>query len=110
MTVSSVDCGRRLGLGSEVAEAIQSTKSLVKIIEEGLAYTNGEIEGVVFTADAIPFVNSSTFSFGVNVHLKADIKQTAEDVIDIVSDFIGMYTPYTNTTKFKMSQFLITIA
>jgi hypothetical protein len=88
--ISSADCSRRL----EIDEMVQNTMSLVESIQEGISYANDELNstGILLEAEVVPYFNSSTFSIGVNVDLKAEIQVSAADVIEIVSDFIHIAT------------------
>lgn len=88
--ISSADCSRRLG----IADTIETAMSLVETIQEGLSFANGELNstGVVFSADVLPYFNSRTFSIGVNVDLKAELRQSVDQVIGLVSDYIAVST------------------
>lgn len=101
VTFSSFDCSRRLG----VVDTIQSAMSLVETLQEGLSYANGGLNttGMFFTADITPYYNSQTFSVGVNVDLRAEIQQTATDVLGVVSDYIAFATdPSEESTDSKL--------
>ena len=97
VTIGEDACNRRL----VVTDSTQGPGALARTITDAISSVNAE--GIIFSADVIPYFSFDTFSVGVSINLNATIAQTAAEVIEIVTDFVAYSTdPWGNKDTSKL--------
>jgi hypothetical protein len=92
-SLSTGGCNRRFLQGPEDPTVLTTSEnpSLSSRIRKAIAEVNAILAkaGIALSADVSPYFDKETFSVGVEVKLNAQIRQSAENIVGLVSDFFN---------------------